>query len=253
MTEQQLHHLLTLLEIALALITLPLLCVIAAPYGRHSRPGWGPTIGTRLAWVLMEFPTVALLIPVFLLGNHASEPIPLIFLFIWLSHYVHRTFIFPLHLQPGTKETPILIVLFGAAFNSLNAYVNARFISHFGVYEAGWLADPRFVGGLALFVIGYAINRDADRTLITLRKDGRPGRYHIPRGRMYRYVSCPNYLGEMIEWTGFAVLTWSLPAFAFALYTAANVGPRAISNHRWYREKFDEYPKERRALIPFLL
>ena len=57
-----------------------------------------------------------------------------------------------------------------------------------------------------------------------------------------------------MEWIGWAILTWSLAGVAFAVYTAANVGPRAFTNHRWYLEKFgDEYPKERRALIPFLL
>jgi 3-oxo-5-alpha-steroid 4-dehydrogenase 1 len=46
--------------------------------------------------------------------------------------------------------------------------------------------------------------------------------------------------------------TWSLAGLAFALYTAANVGPRAFANHRWYRERFPDYPKHRKALFPFL-
>ncbi len=58
---------------------------------------------------------------------------------------------------------------------------------------------------------------------------------------------------QIIEWTGFAIATWALPGVAFALYTAANVGPRALANHRWYRERFENYPAERKALIPFVL
>jgi hypothetical protein len=57
----------------------------------------------------------------------------------------------------------------------------------------------------------------------------------------------------MLEWTGFAVASWSLPGLAFALYTAANLAPRALSHHRWYQEKFPDYPRERRALIPFVV
>ena len=37
---------------------------------------------------------------------------------------------------------------------------------------------------------------------------------------------------------------------AFAVFTAANLGPRARSNHSWYQENFPDYPEGRRALIP---
>jgi hypothetical protein len=36
------------------------------------------------------------------------------------------------------------------------------------------------------------------------------------------------------------------------VWTAANLVPRAVANHRWYREKFSEYPARRKALIPLL-
>jgi hypothetical protein len=57
----------------------------------------------------------------------------------------------------------------------------------------------------------------------------------------------------MLEWSGFALLTWSPAALAFAVYTASNLAPRAIAHHKWYRETFPEYPRERRALLPFLI
>ena len=103
-----------------------------------------------------------------------------------------------------------------------------------------------------IFLVGYGINLAADRTLRGLRRAGETG-YQIPQGGLYRWVSCPNYLGEIIEWCGWALATWSLPGLAFATYTAANLGPRAIANHRWYRQAFPDYPRNRRALIPGLL
>ena len=59
--------------------------------------------------------------------------------------------------------------------------------------------------------------------------------------------------GEIIEWIGFAVMTWSVAALAFAIWTAANLAPRALSHHKWYRETFPDYPTERKALIPFVV
>ena len=53
----------------------------------------------------------------------------------------------------------------------------------------------------------------------------------------------PNYLGEIVEWTGWALATWSLAGLAFAVYTAANLAPRAVANHDWYLSTFDDYPR----------
>ncbi|MEJ2006114.1 MAG: methyltransferase, partial [Cyclobacteriaceae bacterium] len=73
-----------------------------------------------------------------------------------------------------------------------------------------------------------------------------------PEGGLFRWVSCPHYFGEILEWSGWAVLTWSLPGFAFALFTFANLAPRAIAHHRWYKEKYENYPANRKALIPLI-
>jgi protein-S-isoprenylcysteine O-methyltransferase Ste14 len=171
---------------------------------------------------------------------------------MWLSHYVHRTFVYPFSLPAGGRPLPTLIVASGFAFNVLNAVVNAGWIGTVGAYATSWLADPRFVSGCVVFVAGGAINRRADRALRGLRTAGERG-YKIPRGGLYEWVSCPNYLGEILEWGGWALATWSQAGLAFAVYTVANLAPRAWSHHRWYREQFPDYPAERRALIPRIL
>ncbi len=73
----------------------------------------------------------------------------------------------------------------------------------------------------------------------------------MPRGGLYAFISCPNYFGEIVEWTGWAIATWSVAGASFALWTAANLIPRARAHHRWYREQFADYPAERRAVLPF--
>jgi 3-oxo-5-alpha-steroid 4-dehydrogenase len=65
-------------------------------------------------------------------------------------------------------------------------------------------------------------------------------------------VSGANYFGEIVEWCGYALAAQSLPATAFAVFTFANTAPRAWRHHQWYQEKFDDYPKNRWAVIPFL-
>jgi protein-S-isoprenylcysteine O-methyltransferase Ste14 len=145
---------------------------------------------------------------------------------------------------------PVAIVAFGLFFNTVNGYLNGRYIFTLSPgYANGWLIDPRFLAGVALFITGFIINRQADRTLRNLRQGGS---YRIPHGGLYRWISSPNYLGEIIIWSGWAVATWSLPGLAFVAWTAANLAPRARSNHAWYRQHFKDYPPERRALLPGL-
>jgi steroid 5-alpha-reductase/3-oxo-5-alpha-steroid 4-dehydrogenase 1 len=199
----------------------------------------------------MEMPAVALFSWIFTQGEHCTKAVPLAFLGLWQLHYIHRVFIFPFRLRTEGKRMALFIMGLAIAFNTLNAYVNARWISHFGTYGNDWLLDPRFIAGVSVFMLGFGINLKADPILLDLRKPGEAG-YKVPRGWLYEYVTCPNYLGEILEWLGFALATWSLAGLAFALYTAANLGPRAFANHRWYRERFPDYPKHRKALFPFL-
>jgi len=246
------HALATWSEFLFGGITLLALLMFTAPYGRHTRDGWGPSVSNRVGWVLMEAPAVFAFLWFFFQGQNALEAAPLVMLGAWQLHYVHRTFVFPLRLKTTGKRITWVVVLLGAAFNTLNAYINATWLSEFGSYSRSWLLDPRFLCGAAVFALGMYINLEADRRLLALRKPGESG-YRIPRGWLYKYVTCPNYLGELLEWVGFAIATWSLPGLAFAMYTAANLGPRAVANHRWYQQKFEEYPKDRKALLPFVL
>lgn len=234
--------------IAVAAVTALLLTRVDAPYGRHARSGWGPTLSPRLAWVLMEAPAALGFLAFFLQGPNARHAAPRALLALWLSHYAHRAFVYPLRLT-GARAMPASVALMGASFNVGNAWMNARQVSTAGAYPDAWLGDPRFVTGALVFAAGWWMNRHADATLRALRRPGEGG-YRIPHGGMYRWVSSPNYLGEIVMWWGWALATWSLAGVAFAVFTMANLAPRAAANHRWYRAQFEAYPAGRRALIP---
>ena len=252
MAELELHRLFVVTICAAAGLTFIALFFVTAPYGRHSRSGWGPSLPARLGWIVTECPAVLLFLAVYAKGDHAAQFVPLAMLGLWQFHYVYRTFVYPFRLRNTQSRMPWTVVLMALCFNSLNAYVNARWISHFGDYAEDWLTSPTFLFGIVLFLLGWTINRHADRTLLQLRNDGESG-YRIPQGGLYRLVSCPNYLGEMLEWIGWAVLTWSAAGLAFAVFTIANLLPRAIANHRWYRTEFADYPRDRKAIVPFML
>ncbi len=239
------------LLIAVAVAVFPTLLFVSAPYGRHAREGWGPAVASRLAWGVMEAPSVFLFAWVYLRGDFARSPVALLLAAAWLLHYVQRTFVFPLRMRAGGKGKPLATVAMAFCFNCLNASLNALAISRLAAHDLAWLGDPRFLVGMALFLAGFAANVHSDAVLRQLRAPGETG-YRIPNGGLFRYVTSPNYLAEIVEWTGWALASWSGAGLAFALFTFANLAPRARSHHRWYHEKFPDYPRERRVLVPLL-
>jgi 3-oxo-5-alpha-steroid 4-dehydrogenase 1 len=250
-TELTIFNSLLVAWFVLGAIVFVVLFFIAAPYGRHTRGGWGITINSKLGWVLMEAPAPVVLALCFVFGG-AINAVAVAFLVLWETHYLQRAFIYPFVRRGSVQGMPVLVISFGFIFNIMNGYLNGRYIFTFsGGYPGNWLTDPRFILGTALFVIGYIINRQADYVLRGLRQPGESG-YKISSHCLYRWVSSPNYLGEIIIWTGWALATWSLPALAFAFWTAANLVPRARAHHAWYRRTFSDYPPERKALVPGL-
>ena len=138
--------------------------------------------------------------------------------------------------------------------------------------------------GFAIWLVGWVINLHSDNVLRNLRAPGETGLlvshskqvivaiacmplgcvvtlkvccvgvagYRIPRGGAFEWVSGANYFGEALEWIGYALAAWTLPATAFAIFTFGNIGPRAWHHHQWYKRRFQSYPSNRRAIIPYI-
>jgi len=192
--------------IALGVVTFFYLFIQPAPYGRHQTKGWGPEIPSWVGWILMEAPSPLLLTLFIYLGSPPKEAIGSWILWgIWVIHYIHRSLIQPLTNPGGNKPMPLLICFSAIFFNLVNGYVNGRGLClNADQYKSDWLSRPTTIVGLIIFIAGFIINRHADSVLLSLRKPGETG-YKIPYGGLYKYISCPNYFGEMVEWFGFAV------------------------------------------------
>jgi len=238
--------------IVLAILIFLLLLKITAPYGRHTSAKWGPAISNQLGWIVMEFPVLIVIwVIIFPLIPFLSLPV-WVMTGLFCLHYLNRTFVFPFRLHTRGKKMPVVIVVMGIFFNLVSGFSLGYFFTRFATYTNDWFFDPRFIIGTLLFLAGMYINWRSDNRLIGLRKPGET-HYVIPEKGWFNYISCPNLFGEMLEWGGYAVLCWNLPALGFFIWTAANLIPRAISHHQWYKERFPGYPPERKAIIPFLV
>ncbi len=253
MIENQIFYTIVIGWTAFGILLFPVILRVTAPYGRHAKSNWGPMIGNRLGWFIMESPALFLVTYLVLKGKSLQNQVVIIFFLLWLLHYFHRTIIFPFRIKTKGKKMPILIMLFAFIFNLINGFIIGNWMGFLtDDYTMIWLRDPRFIAGVFLFLSGFAINQYHDWILIKLRKSD-SGTYKIPFGGMFRFVSCPNFLGEIIEWGGFALLTWCLPSLSFFIWTIINLLPRAMDHHKWYLKNFTEYPAGRKAIIPFVL
>jgi len=222
-----------------------------APYGRFSNTNWGPMISNRLGWLLMELTVMVVFacrIPFSRFNWHTPATVMMALFFI---HYLHRSLVYPFAIRTSGKKMPAIIMFSAMVFNTVNGVLLGTWFGHLARYPAGWYSSPAFIIGAILFIAGMALNLKSDYYLIRLRGKGETS-YKIPQSGLFKLVASPNLLGELIEWGGFALLTWSLPALAFFVWTCANLIPRAIANRRWYREHFPNYPEERKILIPYL-
>jgi 3-oxo-5-alpha-steroid 4-dehydrogenase 1 len=253
MGEIRLINVLRLGWFGLSAIMLAILLVVTAPYGRHNRPGWGPTVSARFGWITMEASSLVAFNVFYFQGNGQIPVAVAFFVILWNLHYLNRSFLYPMQMRYGSRPMAASVVLMAIFFNTVNGYLNGRYLNLYSPrYEPGWLLDPRFLLGFMLFIGGFLINNQSDGILRKLREPGQDS-YRKPEGGMFRYVSCANYLGEIIEWFGWACMTWSWVGLSFAVWTACNLIPRALSHHKWYLSRFSAYPAERKAIIPFLL
>lgn len=251
MGEETFYWILLAVWSVLAIAAFFALLLKPAPYGRFSESAWGPKLPPKIAWLLMEGPAAVLFSLLFYFGDHKNA-VAVAFFVIWNAHYVYRGFVYPC-LTRGNRGVPIWIVASAVCFQVINSYLQARWLFTLAPeYPLSWLSGACFICGGLLFFVGLGITVSSDAILRSLRAP-HDNQYHIPRGGFFRWVSCPHYFGEILEWSAWAMLTWSLPGLVFAVWTAANLVPRALAHQRWYRKTFPDYPPGRKAVIPFVL
>ena len=237
--------------IGIAVITFLSLVIfkIRAPYGRHATDKWGKMISNHWGWFWMELPAFLLFPILVIMGPREKDWFTWLLVGLWTIHYFNRTIVFPFRLKTRGKKMPLTIVFSALFFNGMNGFLNGYYLGYLAPEDQPGIT-LNIVIGLVLFFGGMYINRETDSRLISLRKE-KEG-YSIPQGWLFKWISCPNHFGEIVEWIGFALVAWSVPAVTFAMWTFCNLVPRALNHHDWYHENFEEYPKKRRAVIPWL-
>lgn len=251
----QSFHIFLIVMSALAVVVFVCLFFVDAGYGKFYQPKWGPAMDNRVGWMLMEAPVFVVMLLLWWLSDRRTDPVRIVFLLLFELHYFHRSFIFPWQIR-GRSRMPLSIILMGAVFNTLNALMQGGWIFYFSpadYYGPAWLTGFPFVAGTVIFLYGMLVNIQSDTIIRHLREPGDTAHY-LPKGGLFRYVTSANYFGEFMEWVGFAILTWSWSGAVFALWTFANLAPRAARIYDMYSREFPDELDTRKTkrMLPFI-
>ena len=249
------YNYLTLGMATLAAVVFVILYFVTAGYGQFRTQQWGWSIDNKLAWVLMEAPVFLTMLGIWYWSGCPTAAPQVVLMGLFLLHYFQRSFVFPL-LMTGKSRMPVTIMLSGVTFNVINSIMQGGALYWFPreAYEEGWtyLTHTSAIIGFIVFFLGMGINLHSDHVIRHLRKPG-DTRHYLPQKGMYRYVTSANYLGEIIEWTGFAIVAGSTAAWVFVWWTAANLVPRAHAIYNRYREEFGRKTLVgRKRIVPFV-
>mmetsp|Transcript_14291 Transcript_14291/g.22060 ORF Transcript_14291/g.22060 Transcript_14291/m.22060 type:complete len:296 (-) Transcript_14291:39-926(-) len=264
--------------------------VIVAPFGRHVQDSkkyrwwFGPQLDAKLSWFLFESPNLiwscycycylrdseimssgSAAAMVSFDNNKLQVSSNAVLLALFTLHYINRAVIYPLRMNANSHRVPLLVTASAMIVTILNGYIQSFYLVRvhklppLTLPPSSWIHLQSWLGILTFFA-GMIINMKADAVLRNLRRqrnsDGNNQKtYYIPQHPLFTYISCPNFFGEILEWFGFAIASqFSLPAMAFFIYTASNLVPRGIAHHEWYKQKFKDYPRERKwAVILFIV
>lgn len=225
----------------------------------------GPQIGWSTVFLCEYFgPLVCYMIPYLrpglLYGSAASTPMhPVVHIAAacWSFHYAKRLFetVFVHRFSHATM--PILNLFKNCTYYWGFAFFVGYFVNH-PLYSNPYFGNAQITAGLVTFVLSEVGNLSIHLALRDLRPPGTKVR-KIPRPtsnpftHLFRFVSCPNYSYEFYAWAGFTLMTQSLPAAMFAGAGFFQMAIWALGKHRNYKKEFPDYPKGRKAIIPFLI
>ncbi|KAG4973750.1 hypothetical protein AAZX31_11G108200 [Glycine max] len=119
------------------------------------------------------------------------------------------------------------------------------------LFKLGW---KHWIGA-AVFLWGWIHQHQCHKILGSLRHSRQADEYVIPHGDWFEIVSSPHYLSEIVIYASFVVATGgsNLTIWLLFVFVVANLSFAAVETHGWYRQKFEDYPSSRFAIIPFIL
>ncbi|TGL58111.1 DUF1295 domain-containing protein [Leptospira ognonensis] len=106
--------------------------------------------------------------------------------------------------------------------------------------------------GIIIFFFGQAGNLYHHILLRRLRNSRGDKNYLIPNSGLFQLVVCPHYFFELISWLGIAILSRHWETYVVFFVMTCYLSGRSARTRDWYREKFSDFPSNRKRIVPFV-
>ncbi|KAJ3045715.1 3-oxo-5a-steroid 4- dehydrogenase [Rhizophlyctis rosea] len=221
--------------------------------------GWGTVFLIEYAGPILIHPLLYFFPNIFYgaKGEVQHSQIQTITLTLVVLHFLKREYE-TLFVHRFSNDT---MPIFNLPKNCAHYWLSSGVLMGYFIHRPGF--DGGFFGGVhssfwTSALIGFWLFSEVSNyvthvTLRNLRPTGTRVR-KIPFGYGFNLVSCPNYFFEILGWVTVSVLTGSLSAWLFTIIGAAQMAAWALKKHRNYKKEFGgTYPRNRKAMIPFIL
>eukprot|EP00742_Colponemidia_sp_Colp-10_P011500 GILJ01012782.1.p1 GENE.GILJ01012782.1~~GILJ01012782.1.p1 ORF type:complete len:312 (-),score=20.83 GILJ01012782.1:151-1086(-) len=173
----------------------------------------------------------------------------------------------------ATAKMHLLVYILGIGFYMLTSFSILLESEFMGTADSDWFFTDNFtcnvgsilslslVSALFLFIFSSYSQHRSHRILADLRTDhvdstfsSTKNSYRIPRGGLFDLISCPHYFAEFGIYVSFIILTQGRSTVLWLqfIWVVVNLTITANRTHRWYREKFKNYPRKRKTIIPYV-
>ncbi|KAG4301553.1 hypothetical protein PCK1_002038 [Pneumocystis canis] len=117
-----------------------------------------------------------------------------------------------------------------------------------------YLYQPQII--LVIFIFLWVLSEYANLKTHLILRNLRPPKSRIrriPEGFGFNLVSCPNYFFEYTSWLIIAIISRSLSSWIFLTVSGIQMWLWAVKKHRRYIREFQNYPKQRKVMFPYIL
>lgn len=115
----------------------------------------------------------------------------------------------------------------------------------------------RLAAAVLVFAWAYREQWRANVALARARKRGGRVVTHehlVLRGGLFDLVSSPQMLTEVVMYGAWYAVLWGGTGWKYVIaFVWGNQFEIALISHRWYQDKFPDYPRHRKAIIPYVL
>ena len=212
----------------------------------YSKFGTGGGVNSRAGLTLAYATPICVYIVLWIEGGAPQTPYHLIVLAAFLFHFIRR--ILEILFVNSYSRPTLLCALVTIAFLYGGAATSCAF---FQVHTLGQpTSNSIFMLGVLVFAVGELLNGYHHRLLARLRAPG-VRTYGVPRGGLFGWVASPHYLGEILSFVGYAMMSDLLPVWGNALVVSGYLALRANTTLKWYQREMPlRIPLGWRRLVP---